>query len=503
MKTLMTKCLSCILVMTIIFGMGSFAAMADYNVYPESEHNYQNDFEYIWYYEYDKDVRGLYVTFSEKTSFEEPTLKFYPIESGPLSEILGGGFYGKVKNGDSITVTAKDDYSVSATGKEFSGKTIYIPGNSFSIKMTTDSDVTDYGFSIDKISEYPPEDMIVITYECCDLCGESKLECYNEGDEIKVNSEYSCNTGDSAFIGWISDSGEEYYPGDTIECKSTTLTAKKVPLLLKHYEGLNFYNSDGYFDIDENGGYDISEEDYKTMQKNTYKVFGIGVLPAVGLSVALATYPGWEWLGSCYGMSTVVFLNHYGMINALERDQNAKSVSELKNDTDIISMINYYQWSAAGSFLCENFALKQGSKMYSQQLKDVYESVADGNIVLFTFYSGEMFKTNGHTVLFTGAYTQADGTKVLVAYDSNYGKEYCAEEYEQRFYIDKDFTTIKRATQYPVDRYMDIGAFNWTDDYKHFEAFDINGGGRVFTWYSHYFSQLGRLLKTWISLIKL
>ena len=255
--------------------------------------------------------------------------------------------------------------------------------------------------------------------------------------------------------------------------------------------------------VDENGGYDISEEDYKTMQKNTYKVFGIGVLPAVGLSVALATYPGWEWLGSCYGMSTVVFLNHYGMINALERDQNAKSVSELKNDTDIISMINYYQWSAAGSFLCENFALKQGSKMYSQQLKDVYESVADGNIVLFTFYSGEMFKTSGHTVLFTGAYTQADGTKVLVAYDSNYGKEYCAEEYEQRFYIDKDFTTIKRATQYPVDRYMDIGAFNWTDDYKHFEAFDINGGGRVFTWYSHYFSQLGRLLKTWISLIKL
>lgn len=503
MKTLMTKCVSCVLMLTIIFSMGCFTVGASNETYPESEHNYQNNFEYTWYYEYDKEVPGLFVTFSEKTSFEEPTLTFYPIESGPLSEILGGGFYGKTKNGDSITVTAKDDYSVTATGKEFSGKTIYIPGNSFSIKLKTDSDVTDYGFSIDKISEYPPDDMIVISYECCDLCGDTKLLCYNEGDEIKVSSDFSCNTGDSAFIGWISDTGEEYYPGDTLECKSMKLTAKKIPLLLKHNEGLNFYNSDGYFDPDENGGYDISNEDYKTMQKNIYKVFGIGVLPAVGLSVALATYPDWAWNGSCYGMSTVVFLNHYGVINALERDQNAKSVSELKNDADIVSMINYYQWAASGSFLCENFALKPGSKMYSQQLEDVYESVADGNIVLFTYYSGEIFKTSGHTVLLTGAYTQTDGTKVLVAYDSNYGKEYCAETYEQRFYIDKDYTGIKRSSDYPVERYMDIGAFNWTDDYDHFKAFDINGGGKVLTWYSHYFSQIGKLIKTWVSLIKL
>ena len=99
----------------------------------------------------------------------------------------------------------------------------------------------------------------------------------------------------------------------------------------------------------------------------------------------------------------------------------------ITNEDDILSLINYYQWSASGSFLCENFSLDKGSKMYSQQLKDMFDSVSQGNIVLFTYYTGETIKTSGHAVLLTGAYTQKDGTKVLVAYDCNRPEDYTSK----------------------------------------------------------------------------
>ena len=94
----------------------------------------------------------------------------------------------------------------------------------------------------------------------------------------------------------------------------------------------------------------------------------------------------------------------------------------------------------------------------------------------------------------TETYTEPDGTKVLIAYDSNRPEDYINGDFEQRYYIDPEFTTIKRGYDYPTNWYMDVGAFNWTDDYKHFEAFDINGKGSVFNWYSHYFSQIVRLI---------
>ena len=139
--------------------------------------------------------------------------------------------------------------------------------------------------------------------------------------------------------------------------------------------------------------------------------------------------------------------------------------------------------------------------MYSHQLKKLYESVADGNIVLFTYYPTGIFEESGHTVLLTGAYTESDGTKVLVAYDSNRPEDYVNQEFEQRYYIDADYTTIKRGYDYPTNWYMDVGAFNWTDDYAHFESFDINGDGSALTWYRHYFSQLFGKIRTLIELI--
>ena len=498
MKNTVKKVFAIVLVISLIFALGTPAAAAN-DIYPESEHNYQNNLNKQWHYDYGKDAEGLFVTFSQKTSLEKPTMKYQPIISGPNGEVISGGIMKETKAGDKLTITA-GDYIHTATGKELAGKTLYIPDNSFDIKLVSDSSVTDYGFSIDIISDTAPDDVAVVTYECCDICGTSKTLCYNEGEKITVDKDNYCNLSDSAFVSWISEDGKEYEEGEELEFESVTLKARRIPLLLGSDEVWSFSNSDPYFDPDYNGGYYLTTKDFFTMQKNIYRVFGIGVLPAIGLSIALTTYPDWYWNGSCYGMASTAFLQHYGEIDMLE-GRNEKSLSELTNEDGIVSQINYYQWALSGSFLCENFSLDKGTKMYSRQLKDMFDSVSEGNIVLLTYYSGETIKTSGHAVLLTGAYTQKDGTKVLVVYDCNNAEDYTSKAFEQRFYIDPDFTTLKRGYKYPENWFTEYGEFNWTDDYRHFEAFDLYETGSVLPWYSHYFRQLGKLVKTLFSLI--
>lgn len=497
MKHTMKKAIALILMLSMVFCVGTPAVAAN-EAYPESEHNYQNNLNQEWHYDYGKDVEGIYVTFSEKTSLEKPTMKYQAIISGPNGEVIGGGVMKETKSGDKLIITA-DDYSYAATGKELAGKTLYIPSDSFDICLKTDLSVTDYGFSIDRISDTAPDDVAVVTYYCCDSCQMKKILCYNQGESIKVEKGNYCNLTDYAFISWTDDSGNEYSQGDILEFESVNLRANKIPLLLGGDEVWSFSNSDPYFNLDYNGGYYLSNKDFFTMQKNIYKVFGVGVLPAIGLSVALMTYPDWYWNGSCYGMSATTFLQHYGQIDIL-KSRNVNSLSELTNEDDIVSFINYYQWALAGSFLCENFSLDKGSKMYSKQLEDMFESVSNGNIVLFTYYSGETIKTSGHAVLLTGAYTEKDGTKVLVAYDCNNPEDYTNRKFQQRFYIDKDFTSIKRGYNYPTQYLTEYGEFNWTDDFRQFEAFSRDETGGVFSWYSLFFSQIGKLIKNLISL---
>ena len=351
------------------------------------------------------------------------------------------------------------------------------------------------GTSFDKVPDRPSEEVAVVTYECCEICGYKETVTYSKGEKLWADRYYADCSENSAFVCWVSESGEEYYCYDLLPFGSMTLKAKKVPLLLKNNEVLSFSNSYRYFNYSESGGYYIHDADQKMMHRNINRVFGVGSLPATGLNIALATYPGWEWQGSCYGMSTVAMLQHYGLIDILQPENGVNCLADFESNKDLVSKINYYQWSAAGSFLCENFALKQGTKSYSQQLKDVYKTVSEGNIVLFTYYMSDIFKSTGHTVLLTGAYTQKDGTKVLVAYDCNYPGDYCYNYFEQRFYIDPDFTTIERAYRYPAYGYDTLGAFNWTDDVEHFEPFNMNGKGKVSLWYSHFASQLFRLAK--------
>ena len=504
MKKSVFKIVSLFLAVSILIGNFVFGVNAIDNVYPESEHDYQNNYSNEWYYKYPENVEGLYITFSEQTSFEEPSWTEVYVEPNEDGEITIGDVMETVeeyKDGDYVSIY-NDYYSEYATGKELSGKTLYIPGNSFWVYMETDESITDYGFSIDRISDTPPENIAVVTYEFCSVCGDNIKFCYNPEEDIVVtNSNWYCKEETGAFVCWTSETGEEYYAGDTLDFGSINLKAKRVPLLLDSNEILRFSNSDYYFNVDDKGGYYLSVTDYQMMKHNIYKVFGYGVIPAAALSIALSTYPDWNWQGSCYGMSTTVFLQRYGVINLLEDESYSDCLVDLKNDAKLISAINYYQWSAAGSFFCENFALKPGTEMYSQQLKNLFEAVSNGNIVLFTYYPSGIFEETGHTILMTGAYTQDDGTHVLIAYDCNYPEDYRYGLFEQRFYIDSDYTSIGRGYDYPTEWYDTIGAFNWTDDYSHFEAFDINGEGDASIWYLHFFSQMFELVKTIFTLM--
>ncbi len=343
------------------------------------------------------------------------------------------------------------------------------------------------------------ENQIVITYECCDGCGYREQVKYTSGAKITADKKGYCKKDGEAFVCWTSEGGEEYLVGDTLPNESVTLKAKKIPLLLKGDEVLSFSNSDPYFYTDDFSGYYMNQNDNRMMLRNINKVFLFGSPVSVGLSIALSTYPNWYWNGSCYGMSSLVFLQHHGVIDVLE-GSGAASVSELENTADIVSKINYYQWAASGSFLCENFSTEKGTKMFSQQLKDMFETVSQGNIVLFTFYSGNIFNSSGHTVVLTGAYTLADGTHVLLAYDCNSPEDYISGACEGRFIISPDFTQITKTYNMPVTAWLNIGSFNWTDSYKQFDAFDIDGEGSALTWYSQFFSQIINYFKTLVKI---
>ncbi len=340
---------------------------------------------------------------------------------------------------------------------------------------------------------------IVVTYECCDSCGYREEVEYSADAKIIADKKGYCKNDGEAFACWVADSGEEYSVGDTLPNASVTLKAKKIPLLLKGDEVLSFSNSDPYFYTDDFNGYYMNQDDNRMMLRNINKVFLFGSPLSVGLSIALSTYPNWYWNGSCYGMSTLVFLQHHGVIDVLE-DSGAASVSELKNTADVVSKINYYQWAASGSFLCENFSTEKGTKMFSQQLKDMFDTVSAGNIVLFTFYSGNIFNSSGHTVVLTGAYSLDDGTHVLYAYDCNSPEDYMSGACEGRFIISSDFTQITKTYNMPVTAWLNIGSFNWTDSCKQFEAFDIDGEGSALTWYSQFFSQIISYFKTLVKI---
>lgn len=331
---------------------------------------------------------------------------------------------------------------------------------------------------------FPDFNSVKVTYHNTSD-GSSFVRSYSKdgGGTFTSQSYFLFNNEGKALAGWAAEEGGAIvYDIDSpvpTDAGDLDVWAVWTELCLGDDEIFSFNNSPWYFETDAGEGYYMNEDDYRAMQLNLFKTFGPGPVPSPVMAIVLATYPNWEWRGSCYGMSAVAALQHFGKIDVLSL-QNASSLSDLESDDDLVSFINYYQSQATTSWLTENKAAVPGSPMYKAQLSELFDTVRNGNLVLFTFYQGEAFITSGHAVLMTGAYDAANGEHVLIAYDCNEPWDYDADGYDSRFVISDDFSSIS----YYGDK---LGAFNWTKNFDQFESFSIKTDGNPLIWYGRLF----------------
>ena len=494
--------LSCLLLSCLLF-FGALPVSAGQPPLPESDHPYANGVTDVKTYADPAAARGLFVTFSEDT-WVEPYESRWILIPGPTDITVGDVLSHWVRSGDYIALMDADRRTVGTfSGDALAGKTVYVPTASFEILLNADGDTNGYGYKVTGVRPATADEVRRITYhDAYTGLSQSFLAPRGEGGYFLEECELQdteCLRDGFAFSGWatVPGGGVVFDPEGEIPAGmgDMELWAVWTPLSLRSDEVLSFSNSSWYFEGGDRENYYLSAEDYRAMQLNLYKTYGLGPVPGPVLSAVLATYPDWDWRGSCYGMSTVVALQHYGYIDLLG-PQNASSVSDLQADDALISRINYYQSQAATSWLTENKAYVIGSDSYRAQLRRIFASVQAGNTVMFTYYPDKAFLDTGHTVLFTGAYTRADGSHVLIAYNCNDAWSYLDSYYDDHFVITPDFSAI-------TDDWDDeIGAFNWTDKYDQFASFDASVKGNPLTWYKallRHLLDLMNTLKTMIS----
>lgn len=503
----MKKIISVLICLSLILSVPWLFASAE-EVLPESEHNYQDNFYGEWFYQGDKNAKGLLITFSYDTCTEfsfNMDVIFPAFKDGEITvgDIVNSSYWSK--RGDFIGIY--DGYGEligTFDGYSLAGKTVFVGGNNFTVVLSTDEDINYYGFKVTSVEPCYSEDVSEITYVSGFEETGNITRAYEKNSSIELIKKFDDNTGNTnpelhALTGWATqEGGDIVYSTDavlTADFSSLTLYASWVKTLLSPEEVFPFRNSSRYFVIDDEDRYVMNEEDFRMLQLNLYKTFGPGPLPNPALSIVLATFPYWEWQGSCYGIAAVTALDHYGIID-VKATQNAENLIDMELDKELLSYINYYQAVVTGSFLIEDKAYITDSIAYSECLKNMFNSVENGNIVIFTFYEGAAFFTYGHTVLFTGAYTDEHGNHVLIAYDCNYPMNYYEGEYSTRFVIAPDFSEIT------YENADSIGAVNWTDDFTQFKAFDIDGNTDTVAWYQALINHLKEMLNNFITLLK-
>lgn len=466
------------------------------NTYPESDHEYQNDFYGKWEYTYSSEAEGLYLTFSDKTSFN-----YYSEED----EEGWTGYYYDYVIISSLDSDGNDIMESSYITQELSGKTIYVYGNKFRITLETDSKGTDYGFSIDRISHEPPENSIVIRYHFGDYEKVDYCDVFNN-EEAFVRGGLVKNRG-FAFSGWsLQPNGNtDYYKDDIIADSGIyDLYPVYTKLIIAPEDSFSFLNGEIGYTYPADGDYYMSAEHYMIMLKNLFKNFGLGPIPGPIAALVLSTYPTWNFTGSCYGMAASVFLQYHGVADFLS-DNYADNLSEVRLNSKTISMVNYYQAQAASSYLCENIVPTPGTTFYSENLKNIYETVKNGSPVLLTYYKDDYLVTMGHAVTLTGAFEDSYGNKFVVGYDSNYNYTWGECHY---FRITPDYSAFyscydspKNTEEFQEWHNVPVTGFNWTADYEQFSSFDINGEGDPMVWYRVFFAHIIHYISTLFSSI--
>ena len=486
MKNHLYKMISPVLCAALLFAFGGLFAGAQAPL-PESEHDYADNLDQRWEYTYPGEAKGLFVTFSEDTWVEEyhgwiiidDLVENGAVTVGSLGKNI---FPPSFKTGDVIVIYGENDkYIGSYRGGELAGKTVFVPGRSFAIELITDGSVTGYGFKVTSVEPCPDDYIREIAF----IPGGDEAaftETFTADSTVYFDDWYFTRDG-FAFAGWsdTEDGAVRFDTDDEVAAKDVpgTLYGVWAPLALGREEVFTFHNSSWYFDVDDQDHYYMTAEDYHAMQANLFRNFGLGPYPTPVVSVVLATYPDWEFAGSCYGMSVVTALQHYGYLDVLSM-QNAECMNDMVPDEELISLINYYQTQTATSFPAENKALVKGSANMRQQFRDLYRTVSEGNIVMLTYFAEGIERLNqAHVILLTGCYTTAKGDMAFIAYDCNYS------DYEYGWYDDVFLVPAGSSTAvYDGDN---IDAFFWTDDFSRFTSFDINKKGTPVAWYLSYF----------------
>ena len=165
------KALSLLLCAALLFSLCGVCALAEAPL-PESDHDYANNLEQRWDYTYPGEARGLFVTFSEDTWVEE--VSGWIIIDGLVDEKAGGVTVGGLaknifppsfKTGDVIVIRGENDqYVGSYRGRALAGKTVFVPGRSFSVTLITDSSVTGYGFRVTAVEPCPDDYLRDVTF---------------------------------------------------------------------------------------------------------------------------------------------------------------------------------------------------------------------------------------------------------------------------------------------------------------------------------------------------
>lgn len=501
MKT--AKKILCVILSAILLVFTAILPVsAEEIILPESEHNYANNYYKEWEYVHPEETDFLWVTFDDDTFVErgqDYDIFFEESEDITFEDVMDQAqFY---KTGDYISIF--DGYGNlygNFQGNYLAGETIFIPGNSFKITLTTDTNITAYGFKVTSISTEMPDDQYILTYHLpdgsirVDSSGFIEYYDYELGDRITEPNKYidfygnfcGAIVGDEAIIGWTVKETEQekiynyfndYSFSDTLKYRAIdgapgiyNLYAITTPVCLQPEDVYSFTNSSKYFDFDGDRYY-LTKENHMRLVSSVCMLGGISPLtiPAVIGSIVLIKYDDpnlFPWNGSCIGFANTVCLQKKGILDVVSTQPGATYVRDLKPTTELISLLNYYNVQGTTTFIPKNKGIKPGSLEYARQLRNLCASLEAGNLVLLEFYPEDVSPLSSyHGVVASGIYTVPDGSKVILCYDENY--EDYSEGYCNFMYVSADYSDFGED---PGDGY----SFAWTDDFECYKSIDIN-----------------------------
>ncbi len=542
----MKRILSVLLAAVMLLSLFALPGMAE-EALPESAHEYENNFSGTWEYTYPKEAEEIYVTFSKETYFDPGQIQSMltgEYDEEDINHFLETGYY--EIPGDVLYIYYKENdeelYYGSATGDMLAGKSICIPGNWFKLVLETDKITTAYGFAVTNVGTDLPDDLATVNYH---EEGETVTNLIDAGEEIKLNPYYDMRqVGKKCIVGWKTADGVACYYDKTSSAVFTDYyemsdigtgifaEGKKIYDLYPIYADLSMTGDEVFsFTDDEEtmtqyvDGNVITDDHLKALAHDWFLTFGFTPFMPDILS-------DWEFLvrewavkrdkeytdynGASGGFVLAALMQHYGKIDMLSL-RNARSLSALKPTESVLSTINFYQMQVPVYYPTCHLALRSDSDSYSDELKALWKTVQSGKPVYFEYfprasesspleaslnrtYTTWYHMAYGKSVLFTGAYTDADGNHMLIAWDCenmNY-----ANGYADVFCIDPNFTYIEETSNMNFEC---MDGFAWNDDVSALDSFkpDDLVEREPLAWHKAMFKNLTHLLTRLVEAIRL